>query len=421
MPKIFVSIASYRDPELLPTLRDLFKNAKNPGDINVGICWQRSSDESLEEFNADIRLRVIDIPYKKARGACWARYAIQQLYDGEDYFMQLDSHHRFVENWDEKCIEMIEKLKENGHAKPLLTGYISSFNPKNDPEGRIPTPWRMSFDRFIPEGAVFFLPESIDNWQELTLPEPARFFSAHFVFTLGSWAKEVMYDPEYYFHGEEISLAARSFTWGYDLFHPNIVVAWHEYTREGRTKCWDDDPIWVQRNDYCHAKNRRLFSMDGNKYDPQEFGKFGFGPIRTLRDYEKYAGLEFSTRRTHKDCIDRMENGSRVIPRLESMSLTDEEFELGLIVKFKHFLDVWHEDLPERDYEFIVVALHGFNDETIYRKDMALPEFESIVYNEKTFKVFPVEVPDITKPKYWVVWPFSASKGWGKRITGDIV
>jgi hypothetical protein len=54
----------------------------------------------------------------------------------------------------------------------------------------------MAFDRFIPEGAVFFLPETIPNWTELTKPVPARFYSAHFCFTLGQFSKEVQHDPE---------------------------------------------------------------------------------------------------------------------------------------------------------------------------------------------------------------------------------
>ena len=210
MSKIFVSIASYRDPELLNTLRDLFRNAKNPENITIGLCWQRDKSENLEEFTCNPQVKVIDIPYERAKGACWARYAIQQLYDGEEYFMQLDSHHRFVQDWDEKCIRMVTDLQAAGYKKPLLTSYISSFNPRNDPQDRIHTPGKMVLDRFIPEGAVFFLPESIDNYKDLALPELARFFSAHFVFTLGSWAREVEYDPEYYFHGEENSTPDRT-------------------------------------------------------------------------------------------------------------------------------------------------------------------------------------------------------------------
>ena len=154
--------------------------------------------------------------------------------------------------------------------------------------------------------------------------------------------------------------------------------------------------------------------MDGEKFNPEEFGRFGFGNIRTLREYEKYAGLEFSTRKIHLNTV------NKVVPNLKDAKMSDEDFEAGLIVKFKHFLDIWHEDLPERDYDFIVVALHGVNDETLYRKDFQPNEIAPIVYNEKNFKVFLVEAPEIVKPSSWVVWPHSVSKGWGKRITGLI-
>ena len=26
----------------------------------------------------------------------------------------------------------------------------------------------------------------------------------------------------------------------------------------------------------------------------------------------------------------------------------------------------------------------------------------------------------VTKPKYWVVWPYSVEKGWCERITGNL-
>jgi hypothetical protein len=414
MSKIFVSIAAYRDPELVPTLRELFNNADHPENLRIGICWQRDNEESLEEFTAHPQIKVVEIPFKLSKGACWARYAIHQLYDKEEYYLQLDSHHRLVEGWDTKCIDMLHDLQDDGHEKPLLTGYIPSYDPQKDPEMRVQDPWRMVFDRFIPEGAVFFLPETIPGWQSMNRPVPARFFSAHFVFTLGQWVEECEYDPDYYFHGEEISLAARSFTWGYDLFHPHIIIAWHEYTRKGRTKCWDDDTDWVPRNDYCHWKNRSLFSMDGQTYDPAFFGRHGFGEIRTLRQYEKYAGLEFGTRKVHVDNT----GYNRKNPDLNDMNMSDEEYESGLTVMFRHFLDIWHEELPERDYEFIVIALHNDQGETLWRKDLQPHEFNGILNNKENFKVFLVEAPGITMPDYWVVWPHSKSKGWGKRIEG---
>ena len=44
---IFIQIASYRDPELVPTLDSLFDNAKFPNDLMVCIAWQHSTEDEL--------------------------------------------------------------------------------------------------------------------------------------------------------------------------------------------------------------------------------------------------------------------------------------------------------------------------------------------------------------------------------------
>ena len=187
MSTIFVQIAAFRDPQLNPTLQDMISKSKFPENLRIGICnqYNEEDDFNLDEYRNDDRFRIIDVLDKESLGVCWARHSVQQLYSGETYTLQIDSHMRFEQDWDVTLIDMINSLQLSGYSKPLLTGYVSSFDPDNDPEGRVNEPWRMTFDRFIPEGAVFFLPEVIPNWQELTSPIPARFYSAHFCFTLG--------------------------------------------------------------------------------------------------------------------------------------------------------------------------------------------------------------------------------------------
>ncbi len=304
--RIFVQIASYRDPQLVPTIKNMIENAKKPKNLVIGICRQYHPEDgfdSLDEFKGDKRFRVVDVLYSESKGVCWARNQVQQLYGGEEYTLQIDSHMRFEKDWDDTLIKMVKQLQKKGFEKPLLTGYVSSFNPENDPAERIREPWRMVFDRFIPEGAVFFLPETIPGWDKLKEPIPARFYSAHFAFTLGKFSEEVQHDPEFYFHGEEISIAARAYTHGYDLFHPHKVLIWHEYTRKGRTKQWDDDKQWVDKNNFAHKKNRSLFGMDGE--ENMNHGKYGFGKVRSLRDYEKYSGLLFSKRAVQQYTLDK--------------------------------------------------------------------------------------------------------------------
>lgn len=455
MSTIFVQIASYRDPQLIPTLNDLINRAKSPENLHVCVCWQHGQEETVEDFLDDgfdisgfdkndkedgdrfdavihmakngAKITLLDIDYTKTKGACWARNQIQQFYSGETYTLQLDSHHRFVDNWDELSIEMLEDLRSDEHPKPLLTAYIPSFDPDNDPKGRVHVPWKMDFDRFIPEGAVFFRPSSIDEWKELEKPVPSRFFSAHFCFVDGDFAVNVQHDPNYFFHGEEISLAVRAFTHGYDLFHPHRVIAWHEYTRKGRTKVWDDHTTperqrgkveldWVQRNDICHKRNRILFGMDGEDPNQIDFGKYGFGTKRTVRDYEKYAGISFEHRGVQQYTLDK-----HYPPNAANYeSMTDEEWR-NSFCRSNDVRIIFHRDELGKirdDYDFFYVGAHDENYEEIYREDLTEPKISEYLKNEWVDYRLIFLADKI--PKTFTIWPHSKSDGWLERIVKPV-
>ena len=400
---IFVQIASYRDPELLPTLRDLIKNSKYPQNLKICIAWQHDiNDEwdNLDEFKNDKRFEIIDIKHNESEGCCWARNYIQQKYSGEKYTLQLDSHHRFVKNWDEKLIKMYNNLKNKGHNKPLITGYIPSYEPKNDPKGRASKAWGMQFDRFTPEGVVFFLPYWFDN--KLKDPLPARFYSAHFTFTSGDFCKEVPHDPDMYFHGEEISIAVRAFTHGYDLFHSNELIAWHEYTREGRTKHWDDHKNWTEINKASHLRMRQLLGVDGEHCAPcvkNAFGVFGLGNKRTLEEYQEYAGINFKTRGVRKSTLDN---------DIPTLGKKNESF----TKKFKHIIDLNSNDFKYDDYTFAAVILEDKNGKSLYRKDE-----DSFMDKMSDKAAFHIDVEaNISKPYKWVVWAYSQKNEWAEKL-----
>ena len=412
--KIFIQIASYRDPQLLTTLNDCISKSKYPENLVFSIAWQHSVDDewdTLGEYTNDSRFKIIDIDYRDSKGACWARNRLQKNYTDEQYTLQLDSHHRFIENWDEELIGMFNQLKDKGVEKPLLTSYISSYDPENDPEGRVNVPWKMNFDRFIPEGAVFFLPAGIDNFKELSEPVPARFYSAHFAFAEGSFVKEVPHDPEYYFHGEEISIAVRAYTWGYDLFHPHKIIAWHEYTRKGRTKQWDDDKTWGDKNSNSHLRNRKLFEMDGLKKDI-DFGIYDFGNVRTIEDYERYAGISFKKRAVQKYTLD---NNLAPNPPLYGV-----EFEESFLKIFKHCIDVHKGSFTETDYDFWAVIFEDERNQPLNRKDILSDEINNMLNDSDEFIKIWRTFDTIKKPAKWIVWPHSSSKGWLDKIENKL-
>jgi len=412
---IFVQIAAYRDPQLRATIEDMLAQAKNPKNLRIGVARQFHPEDGfddLSDYEKDSRFRILNIPYTESKGVCWARHQVQQLYGNETYTLQIDSHMRFEKNWDDEMIKMIKKLQKKGHKKPLLTGYVSSFDPDNDPAGRTQEPWRMAFDRFTPEGVVFFLPETIPGWKELKEPIPARFYSAHYCFTLGEFSTEVQHDPEFYFHGEEISITVRAYTHGYDLFHPHKVLIWHEYTRKGRTKQWDDDKDWHKKNVACHIKNRQLLGVDGETYDG-DYSEW-FGTERTIRDYEKYAGLLFSKRAIQQETLDKS------YPPNTYNFKTEEEWIDSFLRIYKHCIDLNLSQVPEDDYDFWVVAFHNSKDETLHRQDATENEIRGYKQSQSPFANIWRTFNTPENPAYWVVWPHSKSKGWGERIVGNL-
>ena len=193
---IFVSIASYRDPELAATIDDCLSKARNPSRLRFGVCWQHGPEEIRPEQFSNPQFRVLDIDWRASRGACWARAQIMKLWEGQDWFLQLDSHHRFVDGWDDTHLAQAART---GSAKPVLTTYAGPYTP-GDPAPLGPEPMRMEFDRFTEDGLVIFRPGAFPDWETNTSPRRARFASAHFLFAPGRFVEDVPYDPRLLLH-----------------------------------------------------------------------------------------------------------------------------------------------------------------------------------------------------------------------------
>jgi Glycosyltransferase (GlcNAc) len=300
MMRIFVQLASYRDPELVPTIHNMLSEAKDPGRLRFGICRQyheRDRFDDLRHLKRDRRFGIFDVPYRQSLGACWARSLTQRFFAGEEYTLQIDSHMRFAPHWDETLIGMLRLLmSECGVPKPILTTYPPGFDPRRHLDVRRPAPpLRIVFNGFSTDGALTAAPDVLPRWQHLRYPVRARFYAGGFAFTLGRFCTDVPYDPYLYFLGEEITMAVRAFSHGYDLFHPHKTVLWHFYGRANREKHWDDHTDWHIRNDASLDRMRRLLGMSPQSSKTM-FGKYGLGKMRTLRQYELYAGISFAKR-----------------------------------------------------------------------------------------------------------------------------
>ncbi len=419
LPTIFLHIPSYRDPETVPTIKSALENAKYPKRIHFGICRQFSEDDgfdNLDQWRSDKRFKIMDVPYKEAQGLPWARAQINEtLLTNEDYICQLDSHHRFEKDWDETLIEMHNGLEAKGY-RPILAAYLPLYTPFNDPAGRTMEPWQQQFACFYPHGTIFIRPGLLHGWKEMTEPPMSRFLSGHFCFARAQWAKEIRHDPEIYFSGEELNLTVRSYTHGWDLFHPHKLVIWHSTMREERSGIlkWDDDAKngvdWWRKQDHARKRIRVLLRTEE---DPNiDLKGYDLGTVRSLRDYEKYAGVHFQTKSVQQYTLDNKYPPNPYIK--------DDQVWLNSFAKsFYHLVNVTPHELYGKDYEHILIAFddeEGMNINSKYIKGQQLIEFMRDGKNIHYEEFF---LTDKT-PKRMVAWGWSQSRGWSERIEHKI-
>jgi len=398
MERILIHLPAYREPELVPTIKSALENAEFPERLVFGICRQFNPEDgfdNVDEFRNDKRFKIKDIPYLEAKGLPYARAVInEELLDDEEFVVQLDSHHRFLQDWD---TELIEMMKMTGSEKPIITSYAGMYRPSDNQLLNV-EPYKMVASNFTPGGTILFRPHTIENWQTLDKPIPARFVSGHFFFTIGKHCEEYKYDPNIYFAGDEISLSIRSFTLGYDLFHPHKTVVWHEYTREGRTKHWTDfntdnlstgvveKPWWEMDND----SKRRLRHMLQEEDNNIDLGEYGLGNVRTHRDYELYAGINFKEKRLHDDTL-----------RGVNPPINDEtEWYLRQKQVFELELDIPHTE----NFSFIYIGIEDKEGTVIHRQDLTS-------YEPK----LNVSIESYERPHKWVYWVNDINGEWVNR------
>jgi hypothetical protein len=111
MRTILLHLPAYREPELVPTIKDALAQAEFPERIYFGICRQFNLEDgfdNIDEFRNDPRFKIYDMPHEQAKGLPYARAIInEQLLEDEDFVLQLDAHHRFTKNWDSTLMKLL--------------------------------------------------------------------------------------------------------------------------------------------------------------------------------------------------------------------------------------------------------------------------------------------------------------------------
>lgn len=301
---IFISIASYQDPLLVSTIFSAYENAENKNDLIFSICDQ--SDNTIDingiTFSDQIHYDHVDPLFSK--GPCWARHRAQSFFNEEDFFLQVDSHTQFAPEWDSIFIKQLEKISANQEIdeyfkKPIITSYPRSFKVLDFEKGLFELNTGDKHTQVITyRKDSLFLKGSFSR--QIGIPTKhtdithAILLAAGCIFTKGAFVKEIPYDPNYYFYGEELSLAMRAFTNGYSFFHIPDVPLFHLYTDTSdipRKLHWDPEDDQKRAVKWTELDKKSLNRLDDLFADKVE-EPLSLGKERSLEDYALISGID---------------------------------------------------------------------------------------------------------------------------------
>ena len=148
---IFVSLGTYRDPFCPMTIKSLYENARHPEKLYVGLFQQNCFGPRcrtgvlkggiVEDAGPDLNcytefcnspegirsnacknnhVRLFNVNESESLGPYMARYLGAKFYQGEQYYLQIDSHSEFIPDWDYHLIKMVTDAPAE---KPVISTY----------------------------------------------------------------------------------------------------------------------------------------------------------------------------------------------------------------------------------------------------------------------------------------------------------
>ncbi len=289
---ILIEISAYKESELLKTVQSALIQADNPNRIHLAICYQ---DNDLKIYNELIKIKNCRIKYFKeeeTKGLCFARYHCQHMIEDEKYILQIDAHMRFVKHWDTAMIKQLLGTKDKRA--------IISFYPQNCKEEMMslevddeifdnPSKACVLYAKNFKDYPSYFINLSsypIEKKDGLYRKNP--FISGGNFFSFSKVHKEVYNDPDMLFYADELAMAIRLFTYGWNVYVPNESYIYHQYERKNRA--------FPKITNGMIKEYKRFSQLIRISNKENNLGEYDLGTKRTLKDFEKFSGIDFENR-----------------------------------------------------------------------------------------------------------------------------
>ena len=252
--KIYVSIASYRDPLVQSTVDNLFSTASGLHDIHVGVFVQEfESDESSITNTYDGKVNfTVDLPgcvFSVSKCRVLANSWLDHSYD---YVLQIDAHSRFESNWDNVLVEEHRETTQRLDSKLLFSSYLPGWTPRpvdtlkdyspntvGDITYNTDTAKKSLFDTYE------LVPHLVGRERNDNLAAKGWYICGHFIFGPAEYFLTVTQPSWVLFWGEELYHSLMAFTNGWDVYLPYSLPVRHMYPQDVEefmplNKLWND-------------------------------------------------------------------------------------------------------------------------------------------------------------------------------------
>ena len=255
--KIYVNIASYRDPGLSRTINDLYEKASHPERVYVGCFIQANADEvsdMVPNNDWDGRVKVAIKEPGEIYSVTKCRNLANEFLDNTfDYVLQIDAHNRFEDNWDSYLVDHLESYEKH---EIILSSTLPAWEVDdtgceilrvdlNDHLARVHTfqsdeAKQRFLDSYELCPTTYWHPDTykfadrVMNWN----------MSGHFIFTHAEYFLEVPQPEWVYFWSEEVLNGLIAFTRGWDIYVPKYIPVYHQYPQNLHPK----DSVRGKRN-----------------------------------------------------------------------------------------------------------------------------------------------------------------------------
>jgi hypothetical protein len=234
MKTIYVSLATMDDDETKVTIENIFNDATHPERIFIGLSCSTKNKKFYKEMLKVAKNKNVKVLYTKLTknsfedyGTGQARFKAHSMYDGQDYFLQCDSHTNFEPGWDETLINLYEEARSTlNYDKIVLTAYLGLYEWKHDGKSVIDSRSRYPF-----YSAGLFNNEYA-RWKDLPLDDfgykdkfyPCVKFNGNFAFGGKEFAQKPGIYKDAHFYDEEIVQSINLKNNDFYMVFPNIKL-----------------------------------------------------------------------------------------------------------------------------------------------------------------------------------------------------